>query len=377
MTYETTRREDEGEDPAEPDPPPQFTTDMFYVNSRDGTPIESKYLQDDFGNFIMDQNRGTPYIVPYHFNPSEIVNAYAQYNLSLPAQQANVMAPAQVMAMLYRDFHAAWPGSRFDLQRNYNGVAGTDIGKFSASYTPAASWAYGFAVAVVGLPQGTALMGGGAQNLISSLSSDVDTSGTYYNAQVNVDDITTGYVDYAGGGVAAIEPPDESFHRAVEVEGVRWEIDITIHDSDTADETMVQVGTNQETGEKTVSIQTEEWGVNFGSESETDWWNNADDHAPPEEVYDYYDGCYDDWGYGYMRAGDTDEVHSVAAGNGRSPSGRFRVKDQAGTATDSGLLQHEQLTMAVAGFDPVRPAALISPPDLRHANQAGIAVSHM
>ena len=359
----------------EPDPPPQFTTDMFYVSARDGTPIEAKYLRDDYGNFIMDENRGTPYIVPFHFNASEIVNAYAQYNLALPAQQGNPAAGSQVMAMLYRDFHAAWPGSRFDLQRNYNGVAGTGIGSFSASFTPAASWVYGFAVAVVGLPQGTALMGGGAQNLISSLSSDVDTSGVYYNAQVNVDDITTGYVDYAGGGVMAIDPPDETFHRSVEVDGVKWEVDISIHDADTRGETMVQVGTNEATGEKTVSIQTEEWGVNFGADDDVDWWNNAVDDAPPEEVYDYYDGNDDDWGYGWLRASDT-EPASAAAATGWSPSGRFRLQAPASTAHGGAAAQpHEQLLMAMAGFEPLHPAAMIAPPDWRHASQAGIAAA--
>lgn len=341
----------------------EYPTGMFYVYAKDGTPVEAMYLRDDFGVPIMDESNNRPYIVPWDFSPALIIDRYSNLGFNGPSQNADSGAVGRVMAALYNDFHAAYPGSRFDIQRTYNGIHITDSSKFVPAFTPAASWAYGFAMSVVGFRAQDALFFGGLQNIKSSWSSPVDTSGAYYNAPVNVPDILTGFADYSGGGTSAIDPPDATYHSKVYQGGVQYSIDISVHDRDSFDETTVQVGTNMDTGEKSVSIQGDEWGVVFGSNDEVDWWSNATDETPPDGVYDCYDDGYDYGGYGRMggkKSADSQtenvsqDTLNVSQLKGVSPSGRFVIPVTANQYSAASH-QYENLVSAIASFEPKPP----------------------
>jgi len=289
----------------------QYGPDEFKVLNNGGGMVDAKFLKDDYGNYIIDKSTNIPYVVPADFNPHEAMDQFHSMRI---ANSTNPLAEAVIYDRLYSDFHAAWPGSNFDLQRTYNGYHGAGANDFVKAFTPAASWYYGLAVAAAGLTDTEALIGGGAQNLISSRNNaSVDTSGAFYNAADNVSRILSGYDGYTGGNtIVAIDSPDEVFNRTVKVDNTTWQIEAKIWDKYADSETMVQVGTNQN-GEKTVSIQTEEWGVVFGEDNPNDYWNNQTE-LPPQEVYDYYDYDTSYYGYGYSMSfrGDTGSSGSNA-----------------------------------------------------------------
>jgi hypothetical protein len=390
-------RQIDEDEPYSPDPGPggdngggtagSFTTSMFYVYSKDYTPVEAKYLRDDNGNFIMDESAGIPYIVPADFDPHEIINTYSGLSLTNPNNAFSDDAPAKLMVQLYQDFHAAYPGSRFDIQRSYNGIRATRVGEFVPAFTSAASWVYGFATASSGMTPDTTLVFSGLQNIKSSFGNPyVDTSGTYFNAPSNVPDILRGFADFRGGATVSNEEPEylTPLSKGIPGQAQYW-VQPILHDRGQVDETLVQVSTNLDTGSKSVSIQTDDWGVVFGSDGnvEVDWWTNDENWENGAElpdygfVYDYYGDIYGNGGGsgGMTHSGGTfydnpiivsEQPDSIGAAMldlkqssdqsshayyQRSPSGKFYLPD----AIDQDVVSsasYDQLSSVMAAFNP-------------------------
>jgi hypothetical protein len=335
-----------------------FTTGTFYVQARDGSDVAAKYLRDDFGNFIMQPGMNQPFIVPANFDVHEALNVFSSMHLT-PIDVLEGNGVAQVVLELYNDFKTVPGGARFDIQRYYNGQHSNT---FVPAFTPAANWLYGISAAAAGLDPNTALLASGASNVKNSWSnSNIDTSGYAGNPLLNVPNIVAGYNDLNGPTVISYDPPDKR-HLDVSAGNAQWSIDISLHDKGTSEETMVQVGQNVETGTKTVSIQTDDYGVVFGSDDEVDYWSNdTSGDGAPGGIYDpYYDYSYG-YGYGYALTSSPDSaVSSVSTSSSiestqsnLSPSGRFFINPPVTSSqTQSG--QHEQLISAMATFAPTQ-----------------------
>ena len=193
----------------------EFGPDYFTVKSKGGENVAAKYLRDNFGNYVIDPSPsagGRPYIVPADYDPNATIAKYMA--IGHYAVQAGPAGAAVIAASFYSNFHTAFPGSIDDLQRSYNGYHALRTGDFVPAFTSAASFNYGLATAAAGLTRTESLLGGGFQNLLSSRNnSAVDTSGTLWNAKVNVPNIDAGFHSFvnnafAPSNVVSVIPPN-------------------------------------------------------------------------------------------------------------------------------------------------------------------------
>ncbi|MDD2801684.1 MAG: calcium-binding protein, partial [Methylococcales bacterium] len=182
--------------------------EVIYVRSEDakGIPnyfVKAKYMTDVFGNYVYDPSgtkfnifvedangvklqyltvddqagKATPYIVPFDYNPTDTIATW----------QSNILKYGESATLL--NLAASYVGgSRFDLQRSYNG----DIHSFYVrSFTPIASYDFGLACASAGVSLGACLDKAGAYNSIFATKTD----GIASNNPNNILNIALGWAD--------------------------------------------------------------------------------------------------------------------------------------------------------------------------------------
>jgi hypothetical protein len=103
-------------------------------------------------------------IVPANYDPAEAVNFAARINKSMTVANALGEPTVGEAAGLAAMANAFWPGHEQDLQRGERwGVPPHEV---SPAFTDAASWNLGYITQMTMLPNETAVMGGGALNIL-------------------------------------------------------------------------------------------------------------------------------------------------------------------------------------------------------------------
>ncbi len=107
--------------------------------------VDSTYMVDGSGNYIINPSTGNPYIIPVGYNPEDTLDRFNNPSV----------IETYIEIVDYRT------GQEYDLQRNLNGV---EYGGFVKDYTPIASFDFGLAAAAGTMNLLTAELGGGMVN---------------------------------------------------------------------------------------------------------------------------------------------------------------------------------------------------------------------
>ncbi len=184
------------------------------VKANDGTLIPAKYLTYK-GTYVYEAD-GTPYIVAADFNFENYVDRYRQYAWSLPNESEFGSGWGFHKMAVYNILLQNFPtGAPDDIQRNYNGRTYSDGNGFVAAFTPAASFVFGVACAILDIKDVEAEAGGGALNLKNRFygqngkgNSNVNINGFLGNNPNNIINIENGY-RFANDNILGMEfsPP--------------------------------------------------------------------------------------------------------------------------------------------------------------------------
>lgn len=279
------------EDPTDPaDPPPPsgpsippgyLASDFFYSFDYSGNTQEAKYMRDDNGNYIIDPNTNAPLIMPAHFDLKAFIAEYQAMQQQVTNAVAagldyqtveNLRLANQVTLGI--EMFPKYPGSKWDLQRNYNGLAATSVVGFVKDFRNGGNWLYGVAQGILKTKPQEAAALAGALNLTSKLRNwDVNIDGPYGNNYRNYNSLMKGIADWTGTTVAQDQPAtisvtDSTFTYNSEF----YTAHTTTYDEGTSGEVSVQTKINTTTGDQAVTIGTDQWAVTFGAGGDSHYW---------------------------------------------------------------------------------------------------------
>jgi len=167
----------------------------FCVYTKDGRPVEAKYLKDLNGNYIINPETGGYYAVPADFDLKTFIDKYSSLGTAINPMtgQLEPMSCGAIYGSLIAGF---WPGGRDDIQRSYNGYRGStkDDADFVKAFIPAAGLIFGIACKEIGVFDIESLRGGAVPNIVASwFNKNLDISVIFGNAEDNEFQIRYGY----------------------------------------------------------------------------------------------------------------------------------------------------------------------------------------
>jgi hypothetical protein len=163
-----------------------------YVYTNNGTPVLAKYLT--YNGATCYGADGNPYVVAADFSLENFVTRYrylgapiiaelqSSLNNSYYGSSAGSVEYAMEryeMAVCHILQHNFPPSAPDDLQRNYNGYTAHDGTGFVKAFTPAASFVFGVASAILEVPEIECEAGGGLINLKARFSPRTPYSGAW------------------------------------------------------------------------------------------------------------------------------------------------------------------------------------------------------
>jgi hypothetical protein len=186
----------------------------FYVYTNNGTPVLAKYLT--YNGATCYGADGNPYVVAADFSLENFVTRYRHLGAPMIAELQSSLSNSYygssagsvdyameryemaVCHILMHNFPSSAPD---DLQRNYNGYTAHDGTGFVKAFTPAASFVFGVASAILEVPEIECEAGGALVNLKARFSPEHPASYTFPKLEQYVKLMLTGghkYINISG-----------------------------------------------------------------------------------------------------------------------------------------------------------------------------------